>query len=163
MKLDRQLQNKILNHLAKFYPGRDIQKQLKHAITKEEEEYVAANLIYLEEHGLVESGIKQMMSGEFTYFGGKMTAKGMDFIADDGGLSAIFGVVTIKFHEDTLLALVASRIDQSDLAPEEKKKWTDQLRSLPADAIKHLVMKLVDQGLEHAPNVLQLIQKFLLG
>lgn len=163
MKLDRLLQNKILNSLAEFYPNRDIEKHLKKAFTEEEGEHLVANLVYLEEHGLIESGLKQMMSGEFTYFGAKMTAKGMDFIADDGGLSAIFGVVTVKLHEDTLIALVANRIEQSDLPAEEKKKWTDQLRSLPADAIKHLVEKLVDQGLDHAPDVLQLIQRFLLG
>lgn len=161
MKLDRTLQNKMLNSLAEFYPSRDPKTLLKGPMTDDEEMQVIANLIYLEEHGLIESGLKQSISGEYGYFGGKMTAKGMDFITEDGGLSAIFGVVTIKLHEETLMALIADRIDQSDLPVEQKKKWTDGLRSLPADAIKHMVMKLVDKGLDHGPDALQIIQRFV--
>jgi hypothetical protein len=164
MKLDRQLQNDLLNKIAAFYPERDHRKTLlPDSMSDEEEKKVIANLIYLEQHGLIESGLKQMLSGDYGYFGAKMTARGMDFIADDGGLSAVLGVVTVKLHEETLVALIESRIEQSELPAEEKKKWTAQLRSLPADAIKHLVMKLVDKGLDHAPDVLQLIQRFLLG
>ena len=44
---------------------------------------------------------------------------------DDGGLSAILGVVTVKLHSDTIQALLNTKIDQADIPPEEKSKLKD--------------------------------------
>lgn len=125
------------------------------------EQQMAANATYLQEHGLIDAGIFQYMDGEFDSTGLKITAAGLDFLEDDGGLSAMLGVVTVKFHEETLLALIGDRIEKSDLPPAEKKKWTDGLRALPADAIKHLTMKLLDKGLENLPAAIPIIGTFL--
>lgn len=85
----------------------------------------------------------------------------MDFLADDGGLSAILGVVTIKLHDDTIKALIEGRILQSDLPEPEKKRFLAQLRELPAETTKHLVLKLVDLGLDKAPTAIETIGTFL--
>lgn len=44
----------------------------------------------------------------------------MDFLADDGGLSAILGTVIIKFETEQLKAILAAKIMSSDLSPERK-------------------------------------------
>ena len=91
----------------------------------------------------------------------KITEKGLDFLQDDGGLSAILNIVTVKFEADTLKAILENRINQSNLAPESKQSMIDGLRELPAESIKHLTMKLLDEGLENLPNAIVLIGTYL--
>lgn len=87
----------------------------------------------------------------------------MDFLADDGGLSAILGVVTVKLHDETIRDLIAARIQDSNLPPEEKTGLLTQLRELRGESIKHLTLKLLDAGLDNASKALPLIQRALEG
>jgi hypothetical protein len=158
MPLDRALQRRILESCAARYP----------AMTAEVRSFadmpeLAANIRYLEEHGLVEAILKISMDGQFVFGGVKATNKGMDFLAEDGGLSAILGVVTIKLHDDTFKRLVESKILEADLPPADKRRYIDQLRELPAETTKHLVLKLVDKGLEGGPQAMAWLGKWLAG
>ena len=56
------------------------------------------------------------------------TGNGMDFLADDGGLSAVLDAVTVKLHENTLKKLIANRISESDLPASEKSQLLDQIK-----------------------------------
>ncbi len=89
--LNRTLQRQILELLRKHYP--------RGAIPVSDlglgEEQAAANLRYLEEHGLCESGVMIGADGHIAYGQSTITAAGLDFLEDDGGLSAILGVVTV--------------------------------------------------------------------
>lgn len=155
MKLDRELQLELLKKLADSYPETtDIQRW--------ESKFPGANinLAYLGEHGLCELRTIPALGGNHP-FTARITAKGMDFLADDGGLSAILGVVTIRLHDDTIKLLIETKILQSDLPEPEKKRFLDQLRELPAETTKHLVMKLVDLGLEKGPQTIDTIGRFL--
>ena len=113
------------------------------------------------QHGLVKIRGQLASEGSLIYQGGRITAKGIDFLADDGGLSAILGVVTIKLHDDTIKALVEQRILASNLPEPEKKRLIDRLRDLSAETTKHLVLKLVDLGLEKSQDAIALILKLL--
>lgn len=158
--LDRGMQRLILQTLAGSYPGPMQRAELLQATSESDSQKLDANLSYLEQHGLVEVGwVRAMGTPGKHAFGATIHARGLDFLADDGGLGAILGTVTIKFHEDTLRALIESRIASSDLAPADKRRWTDALRELPADAIKHLSTKLIDLALDKAPGALQLLAK----
>lgn len=159
MKIDRTLQKSLLTDLAACYPKRN--DSLLEGVDTEEEDRIITNLLYLEEHGLVEAGLTVFLSGDYGYTGAKITARGIDFLQDDGGLSAILGMVTVRFDDQTLKALISDRIEQSTLSEPEKKRWIDQLRSLSADATKHLTMKLVEAGLSKAPDAISAIGKFL--
>jgi len=155
MQLDRPLQLELLKKLAASYPDTtDVQSW--------ETEFPGAgrNLAYLDEHGLCELKMLKALGGSHPFVA-RITARGMDFLADDGGLSAILGVVTIKLHDDTIKALIESKILQSDLPEPEKKRFLAQLRELPAEATKHLVLKLVDLGLGKAPTAIETIGTFL--
>lgn len=123
MELNRDLQRDILQKLAKAYPGltaeawREIQQMA-------DEEMIIGNLLYLQAHGLVETSLKRTLSGQFTFAGKlEITARGLDFLEDDGGLSTILGVVTIKLHDDQVRLMLASRIQESDAPAEEKRQW----------------------------------------
>lgn len=158
MFLNRELQLKILKHYAQAYPGRTFEKWSEFG---SDEQKVAANLFYLQEHGLVLIVGQLSSEQSLIYQGGKLTAKGMDFLEDDGGLSAILGTVTIKLHDDTIKSLLESKILGSDLPQPEKQRYLDQLRELPAETTKHLVLKLVDLGLEKGPKAIEMIGKLL--
>lgn len=159
MILDRKLQREILERLAGAYPGQTHMAWI--SIKKlDKKPAVISNMLYLEAHGLLKSGLKQAVSGDFNINSAELsiTAKGLDFLADDGGLSAILGVVTIKIHDDQFRLLLTSSIQESNAPEEEKQKWLDQLREIPVDATKHLVHKLIDAGLAQWPSVLVAMQ-----
>lgn len=161
IRLNRELQRKFLTILAESYPNPGDLKWDELGISKKARD---ANLSYLVEHGLAraernEENLSRGLS-LYTYFA---TAKGMDFLEDDGGLSAILGVVTIKLHDDTIKALLESKILESDLPQPEKQRYLDKLRELPAETTKHLVLKLVDLGLEKGPKAIEIIGKLLQG
>ncbi|WP_066271545.1 hypothetical protein [Hydrogenophaga palleronii] len=155
-KINRALQLELLNRLAKQYP-----LQVDVQTWDEELPGAFANLAYLAEYRLVDLGGEGQLSADYEVAFASITAAGLDFLADDGGLSAVLGVVTIKIHSDSIKDLIALRIDQSDLAPAEKKRWLDSLRALPAETTKHLVLKLVDKGLESGPQAIQWLGNLL--
>ena len=100
-KLDRDVQRKILAHLSGLYP--QTENRLDMAFSEVAEEVLGANLQYLEDHRLAKvqwfNGMKDRQAASAT-----LTAKGADFLAEDGGLSSILNVVTVRLHEDTLKA-----------------------------------------------------------
>jgi len=155
--LNREKQLQIMKRLHDVYP-----KWLHSQALEIDGVIPVADMWYLMQHGLIE--IKHVIykegSEDIQISRATATQKGMDFLLDDGGLSAIFGVLTVRIHDDTLKSLIEAKILQADLAPEDKKKWIDQLRSLPADATKHLVLKLVDKGLEGGPAAIAWLGTF---
>lgn len=116
---------------------------------------------YLEGHGLLEVSGPQYQEWPREAVSVRATSRAIDFLADDGGLSAILGVVTIKLHDDTIKALIEAKILASDLPPPDKQRFLARLRSLPADATKHVVMKLVDLGLDKSPDAISWLGKWL--
>lgn len=153
MKLDRELQLVLLTDLAEHYP-----KMTSVQRWAAENPLVTPNMHYLFEHGLIDGSASQEMGGSKTFILAKITAAGMDFLADDGGLSAILGVVTIKLHDDTIRHLIERKILESNLPAADKTGWIDQLRGLRGESIKHLTMKLLDAGVESLPAILRAIQ-----
>ena len=116
---------------------------------------------YLEGHGLLEVSDPRYHEWPIEAVSIRATSRAIDFLADDGGLSAILGVVTIKLHDDTIKALIEAKILASDLPPPDKQRFLARLRSLPADATKHVVMKLVDLGLDKSPDAISWLGKWL--
>jgi len=90
-----------------------------------------------------------------------LTRKGRDFLESDGGLGAALDVVTVKLHEDSIKALIQSRIEAASLPPEHKRRFVAQLQALPGESARHLVLKLVDAGLENWHKALPLLKSIL--
>jgi len=159
MKIDRDVQRRILERLAEDYPRTVVADFLYEGLDNPHD--LLPTVSYLEDHGLVTAfygGPKAMGNNPVN---ATITAKGLDFLADDGGLGAILGVVTIKVHEDSLTKLVAARIDAAGLPPQEKKAFLDQLQKLPGKTTEHLVLKLVDAGLDNWPKAWALLQSMV--
>lgn len=115
--------------------------------------------MYLHEHGLVTGELVRLQPhirpGQQT-----ITAKGLDFLADDGGLSAILGVVTVKLHEHCP-PVISQKIEDSSLPEEEKRPLLQAVRELPGEAIKHLTTRLLDLGMDNLPGAVSLIRTVL--
>ena len=161
--LDRVYQLDLLKMLATSYPQAFDVRPMAREWDKAAERRYAANMVYLDEHGLVESEITFGINGHCMFGLPRITANGMDFLEQDGGLSAILGAVTVKLHGDTLTELIGQRIALSDLSQPDKKRLIDQLRALPGETIKHLTLKLVDTGRANWPAALQAIETFARG
>ncbi|HEZ4782331.1 TPA: hypothetical protein WIZ08_000734 [Neisseria meningitidis] len=140
--LDRNLQHEILKELNNIYPdSKTYEYWIDATIAQvtgvietvgEAELYIAkrsANLRYLAEHGLVVCNDKNLSATV------KITAKGIDFLSNDGGLSAIFGVVTVKLHSDTIQALIEAKIDQAEISDSEKSWLKKELGKIKDTAL----------------------------
>lgn len=159
MSLNRALQLKILRLAADAYPAPVKFKDLE---LGEDEVEIVRNIYYLNAHELLEcvffGAITPIVKLPVTF---KATHKGLDFLEDDGGLSAILGVVTIRLHEDTIRELVIQKLESSNLPEEEKRPLLQAVRELPGEAIRHLTTRLLDLGIDNLPGVVSLIQKAL--
>lgn len=160
MSLDRTLQREILDALAPHYSGLRCTLYDKRAEPEEKNRYVT-NMLYLQDHGLIDSGLLQGVDGHWSSGGAKITSAGLDFLAEDGGLTAILGVVTIKLHDETIRQLIEARIQNAELPETAKSHLLKSLREAPGETIKLLTEKLLDAGLENWPVALAAIQKFL--
>ena len=119
------------------------------------------NAAYLAGHGLVNAVSGTMTDGTAYVAAATITSKGIDFLEADGGLSAIMGVVTIQLHDDTIKALIAQKVQESSAPEPVKKRMLDLLRSLPADATKHVVLELLSRGLDYLPAGVQWLETML--
>lgn len=158
--IDREAQRALMEYLLDIYPDTTIEFY-PHLQGKVSGESLTANLAYLSEHGLVETTIRRNMNGPNYPGPTKLTAQGVDFLADDGGLSAVLGVVTIKLHEDTLKQLLIDGVRQSGEPETVKDRLVDTIKGLPADATKLAVMEAAKAGLQQVPNLALWLGKLL--
>ncbi|ELH8606635.1 hypothetical protein Q8V93_000284 [Enterobacter asburiae] len=165
-KYDRALQLEILNALIDCAPNSLNKVQERELIEKfDNYDHFVASMLYLQMHGLVTSpfvrsdtmaGVEFIFNAPVCY----ITEKGIDFLLADGGLSAILKVQTVRLHNDTIVAL-EDIIRVANMPEDQKKGLISKLRELPADAIKHLTLQLLTQGVLNLPNAIQLIQRAL--
>lgn len=165
-KYDRSLQLEILNALINCAPNPLNNSQERDLIEKfDNYDHFVACMLYLEMHDLVRTPFvrSDTMAGVSFIFNSafcSITEKGIDFLLDDGGLSAILKVQTVRLHNDTIVAL-EDIIRVANMPEDQKKGLISKLRELPADAIKHLTLQLLTQGVQNLPRALQLIQTAL--
>lgn len=169
MKLNRALQKAILLKLAETYPHPN-GEQLISYVSREEgytgfnnQSYndIVANLFYLQEHQLIEGfTIKYSLGGHSieNFSSTRLTHRGADFLLDDGGLSAILGTITVKFHEETIKSLLSAKISDSNLPEHEKSTLLTSLKNLSGKALEQVITKLVDLGFESADQAIPLLK-----
>ena len=121
---------------------------------------IFANIHYLHEHGLIVLEEQQSDDPHIILDHLRATKHGIDFLLNDGGLSAILNVQTIRIHRETIVA-IEDLVALSNLPEPEKSSIVSRLRELPADAIKHLTNELITKALVATPAVIQLIQTAL--
>lgn len=153
MTIDRNIQRQVLENLMQAYPNH-LSSDTYTSITSlfADDDSFVGNLLYLEDHGLIISGLKQG-TNNYTINSSamKITAKGIDFLQQDGGLSAILNVTTIKFHRDAVVVL-EDLIAISNMTAEEKEKAKSTLEELSLEALKVVVQTATTAGLAAITN-----------
>ena len=86
------------------------------------------------------------------------TPAGLDFLSEDGGLSAILGVVTVKLHADTIRDMIAAKIEAAPIPANEKSALKRHLAALSETGLKAATTDLVKIGLEHLPDAIHWLQ-----
>ncbi|MEN7431410.1 hypothetical protein VA599_11670 [Chromobacterium sp. TRC.1.1.SA] len=165
MELNRSLQKAILNVLSNHYPDTMDMGTLKLRLPPDFSDcqnLVDGTVQYFIEHGLVECQTTKLTpssqhQGRFY----KATAKGLDFLADDGGLSSILGTVTVKLHADTIRDVLKAKIMESNIPPEDKKRFIDTLKDLPGEALKTFTNKLIEMACDNPQAVFSSLMKFI--
>ena len=152
MRLNRELQLDVLRALRDAYPSGA--GDLPHA----EDPNFPGNLWYLREHGLITA--KSARPPHVYFFDCTITARGLDLLEDDGGLSAILGTITVKIDPDNLRSLMATQIEASELPADERSRVAQAMRSLPAQALQDLTTRIVNDAVSGWPRAIQLIQLF---
>lgn len=163
MKLNRDLQRLILVELTEQFPKYPRQEFFEALAAEHDQDEINGNLMYLQMHGMVKLKITTYLGGGFIIHTDLIspTEKAFDFLAEDGGLSAILGVVTVKLHADTIRDLLAAKISTSDIPESEKNTLLQTIKSLPDEGLKHLTTKLIDYAVDQAPNIALLLGKLV--
>lgn len=159
MKLmNRELQREILEQLAATYPEAVEPHTIGHSADSPAFNF---NAQYLAEHGLIDAKSTQYLGVPSQIVLARITAKGLDFLQDDGGLGAVLSVVTVRLEAETLRQLIARHVDQADLPPEAKSKAMQWLKTAGSDALKEATQRLVTAALDRLPDALQLLPKLI--
>lgn len=156
--LSRDVQLDILNKLAEAYPA--MESALAMGFEQADRTWVV-NAMYLHQQGLIEAEQVEYLTEGKVVIGATINHRGLDFLQEDGGLSAILNVVTVRLEAETLKALIAAKIDASDLPKEEKSKLKAWLQDLKEDGLKEVTKRLLDAALDQGPALLQLAQTAL--
>jgi hypothetical protein len=159
VELDRSLQLRILQDLKNAYPS---YSQGRPNWMDADEDLAIGTLRYLQEHGLVEAGLTQSLSGSWIYSGARITAMGMDFLAADGGLSAILKTVTVRLDAIQWTEFLAQKIEKAaGVSSEERSSLAKAIRNLPAKAVEKLSEKMLDWAVDHAGDAMPMLRAFL--
>lgn len=156
-KLNRQLQREILARLSDDYPN---QTDMGSSFNLDDNT-IAVNVAYLEEFGLVDASWDYDEENGRRYpSDAKISARGLDFLADDGGLGAILGIVTVKLHDDTLKSLLIERVSRSEGNNGIKTKLIAKIKELPAEAVNDIAKRILERGLDNLPTAVDALMKF---
>lgn len=148
-RFDRKIQHDFLMSLYQSYPHGMIGNDYFNFVSRfGDVDNATANLLYLESHGLITTNIREIRHGSFdvNHEHLKITSKGIDFVRNDGGLSAILNVQTVKLHRDTIVVL-EDLIAISNISAEEKDEAKSTLAELSTEALKAVVQTVTTAGL----------------
>ena len=137
-KYDEEYRLKILHLLAETAPTyREAMEPLKKMIGEDKEKY-AANMLYLEQEGLVESLVKIGIDGYISYaLPPRLTSAGVNFLSGKD-IRSTLEALSLKIHEDARNQLSAA-IEQSQIESVDKETLLERVKKLPIDVAVSLV------------------------
>jgi hypothetical protein len=148
----------MLQGLKEFYPAHA--PHFTHQFESDPD--FLPNLHYLIAHGLL-TGFEVKTSNPSQFVNIKITEAGLDFLEDDGGIGAILRTVTVKIDAEQLRQILAAKVAALSIPEEKKASALDTIRRLPADILTKLVIRFVERGIEHFPDLLQFLQSVSSG
>ncbi|MEB7893390.1 hypothetical protein NGK65_06530 [Serratia ureilytica] len=145
-KFNRELQRYLLTVCIGRYPEYTFWTDYDSQKIDVDDNTLWANMVYLAQHGLIQIDYGDNTNPFEHLEKLKATAKGVDFMLNDGGLSAILSVQTIKLHRETVTVL-EDLIAISNMTNEQKDKAKSALGDMSIEAIKSVVQTITTAGI----------------
>ena len=108
-------------------------------------------LCYLREQGLIDMDVQKILGGR-SIGGIKITARGIDFLRSDGGLSALAAPV-IRIAPENLIAIIDAALAARGVSAVRRGAVQKALGVAKAETVKTLVHRLVETGIAHLPDI----------
>lgn len=161
---ERQQQQELLVILNEAYPAPVFPPALKQVFTDITDHQLAALAAHLDELGYVEAGIHISSDGKgrARLVRAKITARGRDYLKEDGGLTAERDTLTVRIHASSIREILTAQIERSEIESSAKEKLIAQVKSLPVKALEEAVNKLAQEGLNRLPNAIDWLQRLIL-
>lgn len=158
---DRNLQFQLIELAVNAYPDAINEEDIPDSLMSVDSKKLIQNIAYLNEENLISGGVIHLVAGNVPAMHLiTATRNAINLLSEDGSISASLKVVTVKLHDDSL-SVIRDFINQNVSDPEERKTYLQQIKELPADATKHIVLELVGKGLAQVPNAVQWLQTVL--
>lgn len=142
--LDRTLQGRVLDRLAPLFPAG---LQVWDLLEDEHRGAVAAALIYLEQHRLVTIDWMDDPDGDRTPVFATISALGLDFLSEDGGLRAFRDRKAVRLKEADLRELLTGRIRHCEEDEVGRERLIEALARLPNEGLRDIALDLIRLGL----------------
>jgi alkylation response protein AidB-like acyl-CoA dehydrogenase len=104
------------------------------------------HLNYLREHGLIEFG-RDTAGFAIKPEVVRITARGIDFLAEDGGPSAILNATTVKFDVENVRKLVEAGLLRANVPEEKQGALKKAIKEAPGTVLQTAVSKMVEKGI----------------
>ena len=89
----------------------------------------------------------------------RITSKGIDFLEDDGGLSAILNIVTVKFDADNIRGLVKAGLLKANVPEEKQGALKKAIQEAPGTVLQTAVSTIVGQGMSSPVETAKIVAK----
>lgn len=115
------------------------------------------HFIYLVDHGFVKNalgGLPYRIDREGKFYTAApmtLTKEGIDFLLENGGLTAKKNTITVRFEVDTIKQLIEAKIEASNISEKEKNSLKAHLKSLPKKILEGEMLSLLQMGLHQIP------------
>ncbi|WP_319761870.1 hypothetical protein [Maridesulfovibrio sp.] len=155
MAIDYEMISRILGAADQVYPQflhiKDVVEAVLNKddadLTNDDLDKLVYHFNYLKDNKFITMGSEMGTGGVPPFI--TITNLGIDFLTDDGGLSAKLKTITIKFDLDNLREIVAEGILKSGLPEEKEGIIRKAIKSAPETAIKEITTKLIGSALEN--------------
>ncbi len=158
MKPNRELQLQILEYLREYYVSGDAEIENQDFHTHPDYSF---NMKYLYGLGLIDGQLTDDMGQPVHIVEPNITERGIDFLEDDGGLSALLSTVTIRFDADSIRTLIENKIINTSLPEPQRKTLIEKIKNLSSDALRQVALKLLEIGVVNPDKLRQLIETML--
>lgn len=151
--IDDDLILEILNIFAKEIdnPKFDIFERIEHT------EINKRHFIYLVDHGFVKNalgGLPYRIDRDGNFYPAApmtLTNEGIDFLSENGGLTAKKNTITVRFEVDAIKQFIEAKIEASNISEKEKNSLKAHIKSLPKKILEGEILSLFQMGLHQIP------------
>lgn len=143
----------LLRRMAEAYPDE--------IYPEREDKQELGDLLYLAQHGLFDVEMDNTIGAHRTWDTAVITAAGLDFLDETGGIGAELNSVTVRLHQDTIRELLLAQVDALDIPAPQKATFRKHLGDISKKALADGLKDLLLAGLRQTPQALDTLRKLL--